>query len=109
MPNSARGAWAEREVLTEVDPTDRFIFSKLFSALIGQAEEEMMKVALPGGETGTDGGLLWNHAQHAMVLDMITRSDMVWPRYGTSPGYDQAGIGSDGFQEIFTATMMASL
>ena len=24
-------------------------------------------------------------------------------------GYDQAGIGADGFQEIFTATMAASL
>jgi hypothetical protein len=40
---------------------------------------------------------------------MITRSNTVWPRYGTLPGYDQGGVGADGFQEIFTATMMASL
>ena len=25
-------------------------------------------------------------------------------RYGTAPGYDQDGIGADGFQEIFTAS-----
>lgn len=48
-------------------------------------------------------------SKHALVLDMITRSDTVWPRYGTTPGYDQPGIGADGFQEIFTASMMGSL
>ena len=57
----------------------------------------------------TDGVLLQMQAQHALVLDMITRVQGVWPRYGTSPGYDQPGIGADGFQEIFTATMMAAL
>ena len=68
-----------------------------------------MHVDLPTRPADTDGALLRDQSQHALVLDMITRSDTVWPRYGTSPGYDQPGIGSDGFQEIFTATMMASL
>ena len=73
------------------------------------AEEGRMVLSLPKRPEDTDGTVLLAQASHGLVLDMITRSDMVWPRYGTNPGYDQAGIGSDGFQEIFTATMMASL
>ena len=40
---------------------------------------------------------------------MVTRSERVWPRYGTSPGYEQPGVGANGFQEIFTSSMMAAL
>lgn len=58
---------------------------------------------------GVDGGLLSRHAQHALVLDMITRNSVWFPRYGTYPGYEQPGVGADGFQEIFTASMMAAL
>ena len=68
-----------------------------------------MSLHLPSRPQDTDGELLSMQASHGLVLDMITRSDTIWPRYGTSPGYDQAGIGADGFQEIFTASMMASL
>jgi hypothetical protein len=71
--------------------------------------EGRMRLDLPSRPADTDGALLSAQASHGLVLDMITRSDSVWPRYGTSPGYDQPGIGADGFQEIFTATMMASL
>ena len=55
---------------------------------------------------GTDGVVLTEQAQHAILLDMITRSGGVWPRYGTYPGYDQP---DDGQEEIFTATMMTAL
>lgn len=72
-------------------------------------DEGIMQLSLPSQPLGTDGELLHNQARHALVLDMITRSDGVWPRYGTSPGYDQPGVGSDGFQEIFTSTMTAAL
>merc|ERR1711908_190169 len=42
-----------------------------------------------------------------LVRDMITRQDYYFPRYGQYPGY---GIpGNNGFQEVFTASMMASL
>ena len=71
-------------------------------------QDGRMMLSLPN-TSGTDGTLLALQASHGLVLDMITRSDTVWPRYGTAPGYDQAGIGADGFQEIFTASMMASL
>lgn len=70
--------------------------------------EGRMNVTLPT-RPETDGTLLATQASHALVLDMITRSDGIWPRYGTNPGYDQEGIGADGFPEIFTASMMASL
>ena len=33
-----------------------------------------------GENTGTDGRLLADHALHAIVLDMITRTQTVWPR-----------------------------
>jgi hypothetical protein len=72
-------------------------------------EQGRMELSLPSRPADTDGVLVTNQATHALVLDMITRSDTVWPRYGTSPGYDQPGVGSDGFQEIFTASMMAAL
>ena len=69
-----------------------------------------MDVWLPTRPQDTDGALLTTQATHAIVLDMITRTgEGLWPRYGTNPGYDQPGIGSDGFQEIFTASMMLSL
>jgi len=48
-------------------------------------------------------------AQHCLVLDMITRADYVWPRYGTANGYEQPGIGANGFQDIFAASMMGAL
>jgi hypothetical protein len=61
------------------------------------------------GAPGT-GELLARQARYTLVLDMITRTGTgLWPRYGTAPGYEQPGIGADGFQEIFTASMMASL
>ena len=73
-------------------------------------KEGIMTLDLPDARTDTDGELLTRQAVHALVLDMITRHGLeAWPRYGTLPGYDQPGIGADGFQEIFTATMAASL
>eukprot|EP00440_Ansanella_granifera_P019137 gb/GFBE01020791.1/.p1 GENE.gb/GFBE01020791.1/~~gb/GFBE01020791.1/.p1 ORF type:complete len:845 (+),score=132.62 gb/GFBE01020791.1/:1-2535(+) len=71
-------------------------------------QENRMRLALPQ-RADTDGGLLTLQAEHSLVLDMITRSVGIWPRYGILPGYDQASIGSDGFQEILTASTMASL
>ena len=68
-----------------------------------------MSLALPGANTGTDGRLLTDHALHAIVLDMITRTQTVWPRYGTSPGYEQAGPGGHGFQEICTSSLATAL
>ena len=64
-----------------------------------------MSINLPNAG-GTDGTVLTEQAQHALILDMITRSGGVWPRYGTYPGYDQP---DDGQEEIFTASMMAAL
>ena len=65
---------------------------------------------LPSRTADTDGALLASQARYTLVLDMITRTGAeYWPRYGTAPGYEQPGIGADGFQEIFTASMMASL
>ena len=34
----------------------------------------------------TNGSLLAAQAKYALVLDMITRQESVWPRYGTVPG-----------------------
>ena len=68
-------------------------------------EEGRMTLDLPS-TGGTDGGMLTEQSQHAIILDMITRTGGVWPRYGTYPGYDQP---DDGQEEIFTATMMTSL
>ena len=67
-----------------------------------------MRLWLPQ-RADTDGSLLQRQAQHGILLDMITRHGVYWPRYGTNPGYDQPGIGADGFQEIFTASMTAAL
>ena len=64
-----------------------------------------MSIDLPHAG-GTDGTVLVEQAQHALILDMTTRSGGVWPRYGTSPGHDQS---DDGREEIFTASMMAAL
>ena len=68
-----------------------------------------MTVELPARPQDTDGSQLAMQASHSLVLDMITRVGSVWPRYGTEPGYGEPGIGGDGFQEIFTSTMTASL
>ena len=68
-----------------------------------------MSLSLPGADTGTDGQLLRDHALHAIVLDMITRTQTVWPRYGSSPGYEQAGPGAHGFQEICTSSVATAL
>ena len=70
--------------------------------------EGRMDLALPS-RGGTDGALLLRQAQTALVLDMITRAEGVWPRYGTANGYEQPGIGANGFQDIFCASMMAAL
>ena len=72
-------------------------------------KEGRMSLSLPARPQDTDGALLAMQASHALVLDMITRIDTVWPRYGTEPGYGEPGIGGDGFQEIFTSTMTAAL
>ncbi len=68
-----------------------------------------MSLALPGADTGTDGQLLRDHALHAIVLDMITRTQIVWPRYGTSPGYEQSGPGGHGFHELCTSSLATAL
>eukprot|EP00966_Prymnesium_polylepis_P327047 7382913-Prymnesium_polylepis.2 len=71
--------------------------------------EQPMELELPARDD-TSGALLAAQAKHALVLDMITRHETVWPRYGTEPGYaDGGGVGADGFQETFTASMMAAL
>ena len=44
-----------------------------------------MKLDLPS-TPGTDGVMLMEQSQHAIILDMITRVGGVWPRYGTYPG-----------------------
>ena len=72
-------------------------------------DEGRMSLGLPARPQDTDGTLLNDQAVHSLVLDMITRGTNVWPRYGTAPGYDQAGVGADGFQEILTATMAGAL
>ena len=41
--------------------------------------------------------------------DMITRTQTVWPRYGTNPGYEQPGVGAHGFQEICTSSLATAL
>jgi hypothetical protein len=73
--------------------------------------EGMMRVQLPA-VAGTDGKMLSDQAQHGFVKDMITRTSTWWPRYGVGNanggGYEQAGH-SAGFQEIFSASMMAAL
>ena len=71
--------------------------------------EHRMELALPS-RSDTNGTLLATQATHALVLDMIVRTgEQCWPRYGTNPGYNQPGIGTNGFQEIFTASMTAAL
>ena len=40
---------------------------------------------------------------------MITRTQTVWPRYGTSPGYEQPSVGAHGFQEICTSSLATAL
>lgn len=40
---------------------------------------------------------------------MITRTQTVWPRYGTNPGYEQPGVGAHGFQEICTSSLATAL
>ena len=50
----------------------------------GRMELELPEVA------ETDGQFLATQASHAIVLDMITRSDHIWPRYGTAPGCEFA-------------------
>ena len=78
----------------------------------GQWEAEgIMRAELPS-VAGTDGAVLYDQAQHGIVKDMITRTSTWWPRYGVGNanggGYEQAGH-SAGFQEIFSASMMAAL
>ena len=70
--------------------------------------EGRMGVALPRRDD-TDGALLLRQAQHALLLDMITRQAYVWPRYGTFNGYEQEGVGANGFQDVLVSSMMASL
>ena len=45
-----------------------------------------MTLSLPSRPDDTDGAQLAMQASHSLVLDMITRVDTVWPRYGTEPG-----------------------
>lgn len=90
-----------------------------FDAMLAQREywdgiwdkEGMMRAQLPS-VAGTDGAVLLDQAQHGFVKDMITRVSTWWPRYGVGNanggGYEQAGH-SAGFQEIFSASMMAAL
>ena len=49
------------------------------------AQERPMTVDLPS-RADTNGSLLAAQAKYALVLDMITRQESVWPRYGTVPG-----------------------
>lgn len=46
-------------------------------------DEGRMEVELPA-RNDTDGAHLGRQAQHSLMLDMITRVDTSWPRYGTS-------------------------
>ena len=71
-------------------------------------EERRMSLVLPAAAP-TDGDLLVRQAVRCLVLDMTTRVGGIWPRYGTAPGYEESGVGSNGFQEIFTSSMMGAL
>ena len=68
--------------------------------------DEGAQIDLPK-RNDTDGAMLVDQMKHARVRDMITRNQGVWPRYGESPGY--GGTANNGFQEVFTASMMAAL
>jgi hypothetical protein len=53
-----------------------------------------MQAQLPS-VSGTDGAVLLDQAKHGFVRDMITRTEVWWPRYGVGnaegTGYEQAG------------------
>ena len=96
------------------DPPRHFFGALLDSHLprIAVAIPGRMRVVLPtpapspAGAGTTDGGMLLRQAEHALLLDMTTRSGGVWPRYGVLGGYDQP---DDGQEEIFTASAAAAL
>jgi hypothetical protein len=70
----------------------------------------MSELVLPA-RNDTDGSMLFDQLRMGLVRDMITRNQRVWPRYGVG-GVDGGGYGgfsNNGFQEIFTSSMMASL
>ena len=106
-------SWCASDTLADCDAPSNFYSAMLDTHFFWKGtfeQEHAMRLDLPRRPDDTDGVLLAAQASHALVLDMITRTGHnMWPRYGTAPGYEQPGIGADGFQEIFTATMMASL
>ena len=112
VPSKCDGTSRGSETMAGCDASSHFfsaVLDNYFAWNNTWQTEGVMTLNLPPC-TDTDGVLLTRQAVHALVLDMITRhGDEAWPRYGTLPGYDQPGIGADGFQEIFTATMAAAL
>ena len=71
MPNSARGAWAECEVLTEVDPTDRFIFSKLFGCAFFQDFALKKQIGAVGDVQGFLHVVVGDEHPDALVTELI--------------------------------------
>ena len=59
-----------------------------------QSPQGIMQAHLPS-VSGTDGAVLLDQAKHGFVRDMITRTEVWWPRYGVGnaegTGYEQAG------------------
>ncbi|KAJ9461586.1 hypothetical protein DIPPA_19917 [Diplonema papillatum] len=56
--------------------------------------------------------VLQDQAVHSLLRDMVTRADMFWPKYGVCGDPGGCAYGdphNNGFPEIFTSSMMASL
>ena len=108
----APGVCAHDEALAGCAPAAAYFRALLDNHFYWQAtwqREGRLELSLPSRPSDTDGELLRRQAQHALVLDMISRVQDVWPRYGTAIGYEQPGIGANGFQDVFAASMMAAL
>jgi hypothetical protein len=106
-------SWCASDTLADCDAPSNYYSAMLDTHFFWEKTwetEQRMELSLPERPADTDGKLLATQASYSLVLDMITRTGHeMWPRYGTAPGYEQPGIGADGFQEIFTATMMGAL
>ena len=101
-------SWCSTDTLADCDDPSNYYSAMLDTHFFWKQtweEEERMILDLPERPDDTDGKLLVTQASYALVLDMITRTGHeMWPRYGTAPGYEQPGIGADGFQVGCSAT-----
>ena len=92
-------------------PSDQYYANLLDQHFFWAAAfSEGAQLSLPRRDD-TDGAMLVEQMKHSFVRDMITRNQGVWPRYGPSAGNGRGygGFANNGFQDIFTASMMASL